>query len=450
MGFGFLPDTVGVFRGGMAVLMVLLLARGRAAADDWPHWRGPRRNDLVGEHSGWKNGRWAKEKPTWEARVGEGSTSPLIVGGRLYVLGWEGGKDHLRCLEAKTGKPVWTVSYPCPKYARHAAGDENFYSGPTSTPEYDADTGYLYTLSCDGGLNCWDTRARGKKLWGINLYDRFHVGQRPANKLGKDDLRDYGYTTAPYVHGDWVIVEVGAREGTVMAFDKRSGARRWVSEYRGFAGHTGGLVPITVERVPCVAVLTLRDLLVVRLDRGNEGKTVATYPWKSAWANNILTPTVQGDCVLISSYHTHKSICKVKITLQGAKRLWERPYASHVGSPVIHGDYIYMASERLFCLDGRTGRLVWQGGSYGYGGSCIVTGDDKLIVWGERGWLTLVESARQSPRRYRQLARIARVFSGNHAWPHTVLANGLLYCKDREGKLKCFSTRDSSPGTAAD
>jgi outer membrane protein assembly factor BamB len=176
--------------------------------------------------------------------------------------------------------------------------------------------------------------------------------------LERDDLRDYGYTTAPYVRSDWLVVEVGSKEGCVMALDKRTGEPRWASEYRGPAGHTGGLVPITVEGVPSLAVLTLHDLLVLRLDRGSEGKTVATYAWKTAWANNDLTPAVRGDCVLISSWHTHKSICKVKITLHGVTRLWEQPYASFIGSPVIDGDQIYMANERLLCLDWDTGRLI--------------------------------------------------------------------------------------------
>jgi hypothetical protein len=437
-------------RRGRAVVLVLLLASGKAVAGDWPHWRGPQRNDLVAESSGWTDGRWVEKHPVWEAEVGAGSTSPLIAGGRLYVLGWRGGEDHVRCLEARTGKSLWAVSYRCPQYGRHATGDESAYAGPTATPEYDADTGYLYTLSCDGDLNCWDAGAGGKRVWGLNLYDRFHVGQRPASKLEPDDLRDYGYTTAPYVHGDWVIVEVGAAEGSLVAFDKRTGARRWASAYRGPAGHTGGLAPITVEGVPCVAVLTLHDLLVVRLDRGQEGQTVARYPWKTAWANNVLTPTVQGDYLLISSWHTHHSICKLKITLRGAERQWEQPYASCVGSPVAHGAYVYLAGERLQCLAWQTGRLVWEGGSYGNGGACVVTGDGKVIVWSDSGRATLVESAGRSPHHYRQLARLAGVFAGGQAWPHPALADGLLYCKDREGKLKCFAPSGAAPGNAGD
>lgn len=439
-----------VRRGAKILLLVLLLARVSAAAGDWPHWRGPQHNDIVQEDSGWNDGRWTEGSPAWEAQVGEGSTSPLLVGGRLYVMGWEGNEDHVRCLEAKTGKPLWAVSYKCPRYGRYATGDENAYSGPTSTPEYDANTGYLYTLSCDGDLNCWDTRAAGKKVWGMNLHDRFHIGQRPASKPEDDDRRDYGYTTAPYVQGDWVVAEVGSREGSVMALDKRTGEPRWASEYRGPAGHTGGLVPITVEGLPCLAVLTLRDLLVLRLDRGNEGKTAATYPWKTAWANNVLTPAVQGDCVLISSWHTHKSICKVKITLQGARKLWEQPYTSFVGSPVIDGNYVYMACEQLLCLDWETGGLVWRGGSYGYGGACIVTGDGKLIVWSNLGLVTLVASARESPGGYKELATMPRVFDTDDAWPHPVLANGRLYCRDRSGRLKCLNLRGNRPALRSD
>jgi outer membrane protein assembly factor BamB len=282
-------------------------------------------------------------------------------------------------------------------------------------------------------------------VWGINLYERFPVGQRPANRLAENDFRDYGYTTAPYVHGDWVIVEVGAKEGSLMAFDKRTGERCWLSEYGAPAGHTGGLVPLTVEGIPCLAVLTLHNLLVVRLDRGSEGKTVVTFPWKSAWGDNVLTPAVQANCILICSRHTHNSICKLRITLREAKRLWEQPYASHVDSPVVHGEHVYLATERLLCLNWETGRLVWEGGSYGNGGACIVTNDGKVIVWSDHGHVALVETALESRKQYKRLARIARVFSSSSAWPHPALSGGLLYCKNREGKLKCYSTSAAVP-----
>ncbi|HEX5444173.1 MAG TPA: PQQ-binding-like beta-propeller repeat protein [Pirellulales bacterium] len=423
-----------------AALWAALCIAGASAgrADDWPHWRGPHRNDIVAEGSLWKDGRWVVDKPLWKTAVGEGSTSPLVIAGRLYVMGWQGDEDHVWCLDAIHGKPAWSVSYACPQFGRYAVGDQNAYAGPTSTPEFDAQTRYLYTLSCDGHLNCWDTANQGRRVWGMNLYDRFGAGQRPASKLERDDLRDYGYTTSPCVHDDWLLVEVGAKDGGLMAFDKRTGELRWKSEYRGPAGHTGGLAPITVEDVPCVAFLALDHLAVARLDAGHEGKTVATYPWRSAWANNVLTPAVQGDCLLIGSWHTHRSICKLKISLRGAERLWEQPHASHVGTPLIEGKYVYLAGERLFCLDWKTGRLVWEGGSYGNGGACIATGDNKLIVWSDRGQASLIASAEAAPDKYQPLARLAHLFGDASVWPHPVIADQRLYFKDRHGNLKCF------------
>ena len=60
----------------------------------------------------------------------------------------------------------------------------------------------------DGGLTCWDAKAAGKKVWGLNLYDDYKVGRRP--KLTRIFHRDYGYTASPLVHKDWLIVEVGS------------------------------------------------------------------------------------------------------------------------------------------------------------------------------------------------------------------------------------------------
>src|SRR5262249_20507048 len=156
-------------------------------AADWPHWRGPRRDGNTAEHSGWDGSKWILEKPLWTAQTGEGSSSPLVVNGRLFSVGWQDGKDRVHCLDARMGKAWWSVSYTCPRYGRHSLGDTDSYSGPTATPEYDAETGFLYTLSTDGDLNCWDTRERGKRVWGKNLYDVYGVPRRP--EVGKAGTR---------------------------------------------------------------------------------------------------------------------------------------------------------------------------------------------------------------------------------------------------------------------
>ena len=307
---------------------------------------------------------------------------------------------------------------------------------PTATPEFDAETGFLYTLSTDGDLICWDTAADGKRVWGVNLYDAYKVPRRP--EVGKKGtLRDYGYITAPLVHGPWLIVAVGAKDGHMMAFDKKDGQRQWASECNEPAGHCGGFAPIEVEGVPCLASLTLRKLVVIRLDAGHEGKTVAEFDWVTDFGSNVASPAVWNNFVLITSAYNHGAMCKLEITLSGAKKVWEAPQSSKACTPIIHDGHVYWAWEKMYCLDFATGKLKWQGGSFGSPGSCIVTADGKLIAWGNRGTLALVEPADQSPNKYVELARCVRLTEAL-SWPHVVLADQRLYCKDRDGHLLCF------------
>ncbi len=64
------------------VIGIAVLNAAAAVAADWPHWRGPARDGATTEHSGWDGAKWLAEKPAWEARVGEGASSPLVVVGR--------------------------------------------------------------------------------------------------------------------------------------------------------------------------------------------------------------------------------------------------------------------------------------------------------------------------------------------------------------------------------
>jgi hypothetical protein len=110
-------------------------------------------------------------------------------------------------------------------------------------------------------------------------------------------------------------------------------------------------VPITVQGVPCVAVLPLRNLVVTRIDGSNAGRTIATYPWTTDFANNIPAPAVSEDSVIITSAYNHYAMCRVKVTLDGATKVWEnKEVASGVCSPLIHDETNYWAWRGVHCL----------------------------------------------------------------------------------------------------
>jgi len=408
-----------------------------ARAAEWDHWRGPFRDGRTPEASGWNDGEWI-ERELWRESVGLGGSSPIIAEGHVYLLGWNDGRDTLVCLDASSGQSLWKQSYLQPKFGRHAVGDQRLYAGPSSTPEFDDTSRLIFTLGIDGDLNAWDTAADGRNVWSLNLYDRYGAERRPEVAQRRRTRRDYGYTSSPFVYGEQLIVEVGGRKGNLVAFDKRTGDELWTSENRDEAGHTGGPTPITVAGRACVAVLTLRNLVVTEIEGRNAGKTVATYSWTTDFANNIAAPAVEGDSVVITSSYNQSAMCRLQITSRGAREVWKSEgIASGVCTPIIHDGHIYWAWNGVHCVDFETGKELWKGGRIGSQGSCILTGDDRLIVFGNRGDLLLAETAERSPDRYTELAS-ETVLSKTDAWPHVALSKGRIICRDRDGNVRCL------------
>ena len=424
----------------LSVLLVTSMCM-EAVAADWPQWRGPNRTDVTSERSGWPRG-WPPKR-LWKKNVGYGCTSPIIVDGRLYVMGWKGtrsgenpvGTDTVYCFEAATGELRWKRSYRCRYQGRFRVGDTSHYGGPTSTPTLDAASGCLYTLSIDGDLKCWNTKKAGQPVWSVNLYEKYKAPQRPKVKGG---TRDYGYSCSPVVLGNAVITEVGGPAGTLVAFDKKTGKPIWQSSCKEPASHNAGPVPMEVQGIPCLASFGIRKLTFVRTDARHKGKTLTQHPWPTAYACNIITPAVAEDKVILSSGHDVCRTALLQISAGKVRQLWSCRYWSEGCSPVIHKGCVYLAIGRVHCLDVSNGKVKWRGGSFGRDSSCLMAGDDKLVVFGS-GDLGLVEA---SPQRneYRELTRVKDVIGGT-CYPHLALANGILAVKNKEGDVLCLSVR---------
>jgi outer membrane protein assembly factor BamB len=410
-------------------------------AEDWNHWRGQNRDDHISEKSGWTGTKWPLTE-AWEIEVGEGSTSPIVVGNHVITMGYVDGQEFVRAFDLKTGKPIWSQSYAAPRYGRHAVGDKGLYFGTTASPEFDEETKYVYTLGCDGELACWDTANAGAEVWRKNLYDIYKMEQRPGEGERHRNRRDYGYICAPRVYQNWLLVETGGNAGTVCAFDKRTGKQVWASQHKDDAGHSGGIVIMNVEGKPCLGILTFQEFLVMRLDADHEGETVGTYAWPSAYANNLLTPTVQDDKVLISSWHSfgkraNPTMHQVRVTLKGIEKVWEQPVSSHLCSPIIANNRIYIAGPELYCLDFKTGETIWKGAGFNYGGFCTLTQDDRLVVLGNRGKLRLIDTVGHQQTEYRELA-LQKTLTQDDIWSQVVISHGYILCKDVRGRILCL------------
>jgi len=149
---------------GLAVIMTGSIS----SAADWPQWRGPNRDGISKETGLLKE--WPKEGPKllWQATdVGDGYSTPAIVGGRIYVLSNTGNADEfVKALDVKDGKEIWSTRLG-------KVGNPNQqpnYAASRSTPTVEGEV--LYALGSDGDLACLDI-DKGTLRWQKNLRTDF-------------------------------------------------------------------------------------------------------------------------------------------------------------------------------------------------------------------------------------------------------------------------------------
>jgi outer membrane protein assembly factor BamB len=71
-------------RGVPLIALVVSLAT-TLQAGDWPQWRGPERDGRIPDLQARDD--WPRSlAPAWKVRVGEGHSSPVVVGDRVFVF----------------------------------------------------------------------------------------------------------------------------------------------------------------------------------------------------------------------------------------------------------------------------------------------------------------------------------------------------------------------------
>src|SRR5438552_18205145 len=101
-----------------ALVLVTLLA-SPLCAEDWPGFRGPSGDGISGTSKAPL--KWGpKDNLAWKVELpGPGSSSPIVVEGRVLVTCFTGKKAeeivrHVLCFDRAGGKQLWKNSYPAP------------------------------------------------------------------------------------------------------------------------------------------------------------------------------------------------------------------------------------------------------------------------------------------------------------------------------------------------
>src|SRR3954468_154351 len=108
-------------------LAALVALTPAASAADWPQWLGPNRDGSSAEKvAAWQGAL----KVLWRQPVGQGHSSPVVAGGKVYlhVKAKDKEAEVLQAFDAASGKPLWSTPYPRAPY------QGLFGSGPRATP----------------------------------------------------------------------------------------------------------------------------------------------------------------------------------------------------------------------------------------------------------------------------------------------------------------------------
>jgi len=397
-------------------LLAFFLVASVVSAADWPQWLGPNRDGGSTE----KVAVWIGDlKFPWRQAAGEGHSSPVVADGFVYLHSRVIGKEleAIDCYEAGTGKKAWHF-----EYAR-APFKGLFGSGPRATPA--VINGKVYAFGPTGILTCVNAKS-GEKVWQVNTRKDF-----------KSPELKFGDSTSPLVAGNKVLVNVGAKGASIVAFDKDNGNVIWKSLDDG-ASYSSPIL-IGSEKDPTVVFLTQKGLVGLRLEDGTPQWNV---PFQDKLLESSTTPVRVGDKVLTSSITLGTALVSFesKDGKQSAKRDWMVDGLNcYFSTPVTIGtQHVYLVtgsllggSSSLHCMDISNGKSLWKRDGVGkYHASLLRTGDHKLIMVEEAGSMVLIDP---DPKAYRELARTKIC---GKTWAHPALADGRLYIRD-DKELVC-------------
>lgn len=399
----------------IALLALAAVAAGAPAnlANDWPQWRGPNFDGLSLETE------WSPETgdELWSMDVGLGYSSVIVVGERLYTMGWSGpdgskdGEDTVWCLDAELGEPIWTQKIAAKKWAKYHGGGSN------CTPSY-AD-GKLYITNRDGKFVCLDAES-GDKLWEKDL-------------LKADGLTvpTWGFACSPLIVDGQVIVNFGR----VMAFTPK-GKLIWKSGDLGHAYATP--CPIEVDGKPCLASFSGSGFNLI--DR-KKGKVLGTHAWKTQYDVNASTPIlVSKDQVFISSGYNHGCAVLEISTKKSPSVVWEsKVMKTQMAGCVLYEDHLYGFDGKILKCIGVDGDEKWSQRGLGQGAHCLAGGH--LIVLSDSGTMMIAEA---NPEGFDPIGEW-EVLDGGQCWTPPVLVNGLIYCRNSKGQLVCRDHATATP-----
>jgi outer membrane protein assembly factor BamB len=341
------------------VLALLAVSCLIVQANDWSRFRGPDGSGVARDSESLPT-RWSPAANlAWKTALpGAGVSSPIIVGGKIFVTCYSGyglnqenpGKienlvRHLVCVDVQTGKKLWQRDVK-------ATLPEDPYSGIGVTAH-----GYASHTPVSDGKNVYAFFGKS----GVHAYDSDGNALWQAD-LGKEsDPNKWGSSSSPVIYKNTVIVTASAESQAIVGLDKSTGKELWRQAAEGLDGMWGTptLVKVDEDRtdlVMCVA----KELWGLDPNSGKLRWYAEAAGAEQAQSSVVLS----GNRVFAITGRGGGSVAVDaggKGDVSETNTAWAGSQTASFGSPVSHDSKLYVVSRNvLIVVDAKTGDRVDQ------------------------------------------------------------------------------------------
>jgi len=335
----------------------------------------------------------------------------------LYTMEQRRDQEAITCYDADKGTQYWAFTYPA------LFDDRQGDKGPRATPTV-AD-GEVFAFGATGMLTCLDART-GAVKWG------------PVNVLAGNSNVSWGLSGSPLVTADLVLVNAGkqtpdAPHGTLVAFDRKTGAVKW-STGSAAAGYSSPQLSTVAGKQQ---VLLFDAGGIAGYDLADKGKELWRFDWAPSLGISVAQSLVidENKVFVAASYNAGSVMLRVTQTggTWKVEQLWRtNRMRCKFTSPVYYQGHIYGLDEgTLTCLDAATGQQKWRGKAYDHGQ--ILLAKDLIVVQSEWGLVALVEA---NPSAFRELGSF-QALDQRRSWNPFALADGRLYVRNNV-QMACY------------
>jgi len=386
-----------------------------STARPWTDWRGPSRDgqspDVPDELPAGPRLLW-KRGLTGPGLAGVAATTTHVL---VADKSEQKHRDIWRCLDAETGRELWTIAYPTPTRME-------FTNAPRATPVIDGGLGYL--LGAFGDLHCVSIEDR-QILWRRNIVQEFGA------KLPK-----WGMCSTPLVVDDKLIVNPGAPDASLVALSLYTGETLWQTpgEPSGYGslilGTFGGIRQIVGHDATCLAGWD-----------PNTGKRLWTLLPTRKGDFHVPTPVNMDGRLLIATENNGTRLYDFDAQgrINPIPLVQNAKLAPDTSTPVVIDGLIFGCFRGLHCLDASTLGTLYTTDAAGLLSdyAALIAGNGHVLAMTVKGDLLLLKATRDA---YTPISRLS-LFKDTEVWSHPALVGDHLYVRSMK-EVCCFLLDD--------